>query len=112
MDPTLGHEQAGRRPVLVLSQEPFNQRSGLVTVVPLTTARRPPRPWEVTLPTGCGGILTDSIVLAAHIRTLSRERLQLPPLGRITDAGIRREIAGCVLLHLGFTDLERLAFEE
>ena len=28
LDPTLGHEQAGRRPVMVLSQEVFNERSG------------------------------------------------------------------------------------
>jgi mRNA interferase MazF len=37
LDPTLGHEQAGRRPVLVLSQEVFNERSGTVIAVALTS---------------------------------------------------------------------------
>lgn len=33
LDPTQGHEQAGRRPVMVLSQEVFNERSGTVIAV-------------------------------------------------------------------------------
>lgn len=37
LDPTLGHEQAGRRPVMVLSQEVFNERSGTVIAVALTS---------------------------------------------------------------------------
>ena len=37
LDPTLGHEQSGRRPVLILSQEVFNDRSGTVIAVALTS---------------------------------------------------------------------------
>ena len=37
LDPTLGHEQAGRRPVMVLSQDVFNERSGTVIAVALTS---------------------------------------------------------------------------
>ncbi len=37
LDPTLGHEQAGRRPVLVLSQDIFNERSGTVIAVASTS---------------------------------------------------------------------------
>lgn len=40
LDPTRGHEQAGRRPVLVLSQDVFNQRSGTVIAVALTSQSR------------------------------------------------------------------------
>ena len=38
LDPTVGHEQAGRRPVLILSRPAFNDRSGTVIVVALTSA--------------------------------------------------------------------------
>ncbi len=112
LDPTLGHEQGGRRPVLVLSHEPFNRHSGLVTVIPLTTARREPRPWEARLPAGTAGIPADSLCLTAHLRTISRERLVLPALGRVTDRTIRRSIAAGVLLHLGMADLAALDLEE
>jgi len=37
LDPTKGHEQSGQRPVLVLSQDIFNERSGVVIAVALTS---------------------------------------------------------------------------
>ena len=37
LQPTMGHEQAGRRPVLILSEDVFNQRSGTVIGVALTS---------------------------------------------------------------------------
>lgn len=37
LDPTRGHEQSGLRPVLVLSQDVFNDRSGTVIAVALTS---------------------------------------------------------------------------
>ena len=40
LDPTRGHEQAGRRPVLILSHDVFNARSGTVIAVALTSQRR------------------------------------------------------------------------
>lgn len=87
-------------------------RSGLLTVLPLTTARRPPRRWEVLVPAGAGGLPVDSLVLTAHVRTISSERIDKPVLGRIDDPALRRRIAEGLLLHLGFGDLERLALED
>ncbi|HEY3999133.1 MAG TPA: type II toxin-antitoxin system PemK/MazF family toxin [Candidatus Xenobia bacterium] len=41
MDPVRGHEQGGRRPVLVVSVDPFNQGpAGLVIVLPMTSRAR------------------------------------------------------------------------
>ncbi len=37
LDPSVGHEQAGRRPVLVLSNNVISRAIGLVAIVPLTT---------------------------------------------------------------------------
>ncbi len=39
-DPSAGHEQAGKRPALVLSKHIFNQKTGLAMVVPVTSRER------------------------------------------------------------------------
>jgi mRNA-degrading endonuclease toxin of MazEF toxin-antitoxin module len=36
LDPTLGHEQQGKRPVLVISPEPFNRITKMQNVLPIT----------------------------------------------------------------------------
>ncbi len=40
LDPSVGHEQAGRRPVLVLSEAVISRSIGLVAIVPLTTWKK------------------------------------------------------------------------
>jgi len=112
LDPTSGHEQAGLRPVLIISNEAFNRRSGLVTVLPLTSARRPPHPWEVLVPAESCGLPSDSIALPHQIRTIAASRLQSPAYGRISQATLRRAIADKVLSHCGFSDLRRLELEQ
>jgi len=55
LDPIQGSEQAGRRPVLVVSRERLNQILPVVNVVPLTARKSPSRviyPNEVFLPAG------------------------------------------------------------
>lgn len=76
LDPTRGHEQAGRRPVLVLSEDVFNQGpAGLVIVVPLTsTLRRIPSHIRLSPPEG--GQKNESAALCEAIRSISKDRLQ------------------------------------
>jgi mRNA interferase MazF len=111
LDPATGHEQAGLRPVLVISNEVFNRRAGLVTVLPLTTARRAVHPWELLIPAASSGLTVDSILLPHQIRTISAQRLQ-SSYGRILDPALRKAVAQKVLGHFGFSDMERLAVEE
>jgi len=62
-DPQAGHEQAGRRPALVLSPVEYNSRVGLALVCPVTS-RAKGYPFEVELPTDLdvtGVILADQI---------------------------------------------------
>lgn len=62
-DPQAGHEQAKRRPALVLSPYEYNKKSNLVLVLPITSKRKN-YPFEVILPeslTVAGSILTDQI---------------------------------------------------
>lgn len=74
LDPTQGHEQAGRRPVLVLSQDVFNERSGTVIAVALTSQEQKAG-FPLTLEISSTGLPKRSWVKISQIRTLSVKRL-------------------------------------
>ena len=62
-NPQAGHEQAGRRPALVISPAAYNRRSGLALFCPITTKVKG-HPYEVVLPEGLpvkGAILSDQV---------------------------------------------------
>ena len=74
LDPTRGHEQAGLRPVLILSQDVFNERSG--TVIALALTSQPQRAgFPLTLEIDSKGLPKRSWVKISQIRTLSVERI-------------------------------------
>jgi mRNA interferase MazF len=74
LEPTRGQEQAGARPVLILSQDVFNERSGTVIAVALTS--QPPRAgFPLTLELGSKGLPKRSWVKISQIRTLATERI-------------------------------------
>lgn len=66
LDPTLGHEQAGRRPVLVLSPAIYNTKSGLVLAAPVTSKVKS-YPFEVPLPPS---LPITGVILSDHVRSL------------------------------------------
>ena len=75
LDPTIGHEQAGKRPALVLSVDAFNQsRADLVIVLPLTSREKKVRS-HVEIPRGTGGLRLRSFVKCEDIRSVSTRRL-------------------------------------
>lgn len=61
-----GHEQAGRRPALVLSPASYNGKTSLAVLCPVTTARKG-YPFEVDLPRG---LRVHGVILADQIRSL------------------------------------------
>ena len=74
LSPTRGHEQAGQRPVLVLSHDVFNSRSGTVIAAAITS--QPQRAgFPLTLELRCPGLPKRSWVKISQVRTLSVERL-------------------------------------
>ncbi|MEO8348210.1 MAG: type II toxin-antitoxin system PemK/MazF family toxin [Acidobacteriota bacterium] len=74
LDPARGREQAGRRPVLVLSHEIFNERSGTVITVAITS--EPPRAgFPLTVALESEQLPKKSWVKVSQIRTLSADRL-------------------------------------
>src|SRR5262245_60254015 len=83
LDPTLGHEQAGSRPVLILSQDVFNERSGTVIAVALTS-QRPSAGFPLTYELSDAKLTKRSWIKISQIRTLSTQRLGRK-LGRATE---------------------------
>jgi mRNA interferase MazF len=77
--PRSGSEQAGRRPVIVISRDAFNQAPGWrsVIVVPISTSVSQARrgPTAVPLPAGAGGLTQESIALCHQVTTLDRAKL-------------------------------------
>jgi mRNA interferase MazF len=74
LNPTRGHEQAGLRPVLILSQDVFNERSGTVIVVALTSSE-PRAGFPLTLESKATGLPKRSWIKISQIRTLAAERI-------------------------------------
>ena len=86
LDPTRGHEQAKTRPCIVVSDDRFDRSaSGLVVVVPLTSANRG-IPWHVRVVPGDGGVRQESWAMVDQVRTVSRDRLAGDPWGRVSVA--------------------------
>lgn len=99
LNPVRGSEQAGHRPVLVISNEEFNQVTSNVTVLPLTWTPRRLYPSEVLLPQEAAGQPAQSLVMAHQIRTISKERLGRV-LGHLEDPALREAIREAVREHL------------
>ena len=81
LTPRSGSEQTGRRPVIVVSHDGFNQIRGWrsVIVVPLSTslAQQQRGPTAVALPKGVAGLRRDGTALCHQVTTLDREKLSL-----------------------------------
>jgi mRNA interferase MazF len=74
LEPTRGHEQAGNRPVLILSHDVFNERSGTVIAVALTS-QEPRAGFPLTLESQAGSLPKRSWIKISQIRTLATERI-------------------------------------
>jgi len=74
LNPTRGYEQAGLRPVLILSQDIFNERSGTVIAVALTSQPQKAG-FPLTLELDSANLPKRSWVKISQIRTLSVERI-------------------------------------
>jgi mRNA interferase MazF len=92
LDPTRGHEQAGQRPVLILSQNVFNDRSGTVIAVALTS--QPQRAaFPLTLELTTPRLPKRSWVKISQIRTLSVERIG-KRLGKVSPEELDQVLEG------------------
>ena len=75
LNPTTSNEQAGLRPVVIVSGNLLNQHLQIVIVVPLTTKIKKYKGNPILVPTSANGLQNESEMLVFHIRSVSKDRL-------------------------------------
>ena len=92
LNPVRGREQAGRRPVLILSHDVFNERSGTVIAVALTS-QEPRAGFPLTLESQARNLTKRSWIRISHIRTVSIDRIG-QRIARASDEEVARVLDG------------------
>jgi len=89
LDPTLGREQAGTRPALVISENLFNQSyADLVIVIPITSQNKNIRS-HVPVAKGEGGLTLESYAKCEDVRSISKQRLK-KRLGKVSEQTVEK----------------------
>ena len=94
--PQAGHEQAGRRPALVLSPESYNRKTGLAIACPITSQAKG-YPFEVALPPGQ---TVSGVVLSDHVRSIDWRARRAKRAGQADEATVS-EVCGKLAALLG-----------
>ena len=81
-DPQSGHEQRGRRPALVVSNDLFNRHTGLCIACPITSARRG-YPFHVTIPADCD---VTGVVMVEQVKSIDFRARKAKRIGQAPDA--------------------------
>ena len=89
LEPYEGSEQAGHRPVVVVSRDSINEHSSVIVVVPVTDRahKKTIYPSQMVLTAGDGGLTKESVALGEQIRAISSTRL-IRYMGRLSGSGI------------------------
>jgi len=104
LDPVVGHEQGGCRPVLIIQNDVGNRFAPTVIVAALTTSLpKKPYPTEVRIPAGAGGLPRASAVRLDQIRTLDKRRLE-QHVGQLDEAAMR-QVDQAIKVSLGLVPL-------
>jgi mRNA interferase MazF len=91
LSPTKGSEQAGRRPVVIVSGNLLNQHLPIVIVVPVTTKIKNYKGNPIIKPSLANGLTSESEMLIFHIRSVSKHRLK-EKLGNVDDQHMKLAI--------------------
>jgi len=95
LGPTIGHEQGGRRPVLILSPEVYNTRTKLAVICPVTSQVKS-FPFEVMISTK----KTTGVVLVNQVRTIdyrTRDLVFIETIDEITLRDVQGKLTALVL---------------
>lgn len=84
LDPSKGSEQAGYRPVVILSGNLMNTYLNVVIVCPLTTSIKEYKGNVVVQPAKSNGLKKPSEILVFHVRSVSKDRL-IERIGAVTE---------------------------
>ena len=80
-DPQAGHEQLGRRPALVVSNDLFNQSTGMAMLCPITRTDRQ-FPFHVRVPDGCE---VEGFVMVEQVKAVDFRARRATPIGPAPD---------------------------
>jgi len=81
-DPQSGHEQRGRRPALVVSNDLFNKHTGLCIACPVTNSRRD-YPFHVAIPDACD---VSGVVMVEQVKSIDFRARNVKRIGPAPDA--------------------------
>jgi mRNA interferase MazF len=87
--PTSGHEQAGRRPALVVSPQSYNRKTGLCVLCPATRQAKG-YAFEVTIADTNG---VTSVILADHLRNVDWKARNIQFIHRVSDSELAEVVA-------------------
>jgi len=88
-NPQTGHEQAGRRPALVLSPLAYNSKVGLLVCCPITTKIKG-YPFEVVLPVG---LVVTGAILSDQVKSLDWKARQVGFIVKVPDSVVKEVLA-------------------
>ena len=93
-DPQAGHEQAGRRPAVILSPGLYNRSSGLALAVPITSHVKG-YPFEVALP---AGFRVSGVILTDHLKSVDWRARKAEPIGQLPQETLHQVLRKAALL--------------
>lgn len=91
LNPIFGSEQAGRRPVVILSGNLMNRFLQVVITAPLTSKIKNYQGNPILQPTQINGLKIQSEILVFHIRSISKDRL-LEKIGEIQKSELNQAL--------------------
>lgn len=104
LNPVVGHEQGGRRPVLIIQNDVGNLHSPTTIVAPLTASfTTKVYPTEVRVKSGTAGLPKDSSILLNQIKAIDKRRLE-NYVGQL-DARAMRQVDEAIKISLGLVPL-------
>jgi len=96
-DPQAGHEQAGRRPAVVLSPRAYNLRVGLALFCPITSKQKG-YPFEVPVP---AGLSISGVVLADQVKSLDWRARHVERVAKLPAATVNLVVGKLTVLMEG-----------
>lgn len=88
-DPQSGHEQRGRRPALVVSNDLFNKHTGICIACPITNTRRE-YPFHVEMPEDAG---VTGVVMVEQVKSIDFRSRKARRLGRASAATLEEVLS-------------------
>ena len=102
---TVGSEQGGVRPLLIIQTDIGNRYSPTTVVVPITSKNKKKTYQPTHVPISCAGLSANSMALLEQVRTLDKSRLK----SRVAelDSETMKRIEDALLISVGIKNMER-----